>query len=167
VRRICLVCAALVGSLVLGVTVAAAAKPKPKVKTTKVSCKASLTVAIPAGDTDLALPADSGDMLGPVSCGKAGRGLGDYSFALQDTGDLTGSFKTYFADGTVHGTFDLTPADSAPSSPGTFSQQSYTGTGKLTGGTGADKGLSGTMTLSCSTLDSVHFSCKEQLKLKA
>lgn len=165
-RRICLMAAAIAGSLVLGVTIASAAKTA-KVKPTTVKCKIAMSVAVPDGSVQLALPADNGHMFGPASCGKGlGSGITDYNFALQDSGDLTGSFKVYLATGSVHGTFDLSPTDSTPSSPDTFLAQDYTGTAKVTGGTGTDASLTGKATLACSTPDSIHMSCTEKAKVK-
>lgn len=165
-RRICLMGAAIAGSLVFSVTIASAAKTA-KVKPTAVKCKIAVSVAIPEGSTQVALPADSGNMFGTASCGKAlGSGIAVYNFALQDTGDLTGSFKVYFATGSVHGKFDLSPADSTPSSPAAFLAQDYTGTAKVTGGSGADATVSGKATLTCSTPDSVHLSCTQKAKVK-
>lgn len=48
----------------------------------------------------------------------------------------------------------------------TFGTQDYTGTAKLLGGTAAYKGIVGSAKLSCTTPDSVHFSCAEKLKLR-
>jgi hypothetical protein len=167
-RRICLVGAALAGSLVFGVATAPAAKTqKPKkVKPTKVMCKLTVSVSVPSGDTQLALPASDGSMYGSASCPKEfGGGIAAYGFTLQDDGDLTGAFRQYYLNGTVHGTYDLSPADSSPSSPSTFLSQSYTGTGTVEGGSGAFKGATGTSTMTCTTPDSVHMSCTERLKL--
>jgi hypothetical protein len=165
-RRICLIGAAVAGSLVFSVTIAAAAKTA-KVKPTAVKCKIAMSVATPDGSIQVALPADSGVMFGTASCGKVlGSGIADYNFALQDTGDLTGSFKVYFSTGSVHGKFDLSPTDSSPSSPNTFLSQDYTGTAKVTGGTGTDAGVTGKATLVCSTPDSIHMSCTEKAKVK-
>jgi hypothetical protein len=165
-RRICLVGAAFAGSLVVGVSVAPAANKAPKVKPTKVSCKIAMSVAIPSGDTQLALPADGGNMYGTAACGRPlGHGIVATTFTLQDSGDLTGKFAQYYSDGTVHGTFDLTPTDSSPSSPGSFMTQSYTGTGAVQGGSGTDAGDSGPVKMKCTTPDSVHLTCTETIKL--
>ena len=159
--------AAVLSCLVFGVTVASAAKThKAKAKGTKVGCKLSTSIAIPAGDTQLALPADSGNLYGSVSCAKAlGAGLFGATFALQDSGDLTGKFKQFFGTGSLKGSFDLTPGDSQPPSPGSFESQDYTGTATVAGGTGAYKGVTGTATLTCNSPDSVHMSCKETFHL--
>lgn len=167
-RRICLVGAAVLGTLVFSVSMASAAKTHkaPKAKPTKVSCKLAIAVAIPEGATTLALPAESGNMLGSAACGKLlGSGMADAAFALQDTGDLTGKLKLYFGTGSLKGTFDLTPGDSTMPTPGTFETQDYTGTAVIAGGTGAYKGVTGTATLSCTSPDSVHLACTEKFKL--
>lgn len=165
-RRICLMGAAIAGSLVFSVTIASAAKTV-KVKPTTVRCKIAVSVSVPQSSIQVALPADSGNMFGTASCGKGlGSGVAEYKFALQDTGDLTGTFRVYFATGSVHGKFDLSPTDSMPSSPGTFLEQDYTGTAKVLGGTGTDAGLTGKATLTCSTPDSIHLSCNEKAKVK-
>jgi hypothetical protein len=168
-RRICLVGAGVLGTLVFSVSMASAAKTHkaPKVKPTKVSCKLAMAVAIPDGDTTLALPAESGNMLGSASCGNLlGSGVENAAFALQDTGDLTGKIKLYFGTGTIKGTFDLSPGDSQMPTPGSFQTQDYTGTAVVAGGTGAYKGVTGTATLVCTSSDSVHLACTEKLKLK-
>ncbi len=164
-RRICLMGAAVAGSLLFGITMASAA-PVVKVKPTTVKCKIAMSVTIPDGSIQVALPADSGDMFGTASCGKLGTGLAHYTFALQDSGDLTGTFRVYFLTGSVHGKFDLSPTDSMPSSPNTFLEQDYTGTAKVTGGSGVDAGASGKATLACSTPDSIHMSCTQKAKVK-
>jgi hypothetical protein len=165
-----------VGPLAAGIAVApAAAKTTnhkhtikaPKPKTISTTCSDSVTIAIAPGDTAVTPPVSDGTQYGPVRCGPLGRGVEVDTFSLQDTGDLAGTFVQYFGAGTLHGTFDLTPSDNQqPSDTGTFAMASYTGTGKVLGGTGVDKNATGSDTLTCSSPDGIQMSCTIQLKLK-
>jgi hypothetical protein len=94
-----------------------------------------------------------------------GTGVESETLLLDDSGNLTGTYTMYFPTGSVHGTYALTPGDSLPSGPTTFDSATYTGTATATGGTGIYKHGVGHGTLTCSTPDSVHLSCRGQLKL--
>ena len=59
----------------------------------------------------------------------------------------------------------MTPSDDNPPTTTSFSQVSYTGTFAVTNGTGTLAKAAGTGTLTCSTQDSIHFSCKQKGKL--
>jgi hypothetical protein len=64
------------------------------------------------------------------------------------------------------GTFTLTPSDNNPPTTTTsFSQASYTGTFIVKDGAGAFAKATGTGTLSCSTNDAVHLSCRQKGKV--
>jgi len=173
VRRISLVALALVASsLAVAIAVApAGAKthkvkvPKPKPAKIHTTCTGNVSIAIPAGQSDVVPPVDQGREYGSVSCPMMGTGVESETLLLDDSGDLSGKYTKYFPTGSVHGAYTLTPGDSLPSGPTTFESASYTGTETVTGGTGIYKHAVGKGTLTCSTPDSVHLSCSETLKL--
>jgi hypothetical protein len=164
-----------VGPLAAGLFVAPASATKTHrhavkvLKPTKVStsCSDSVSIAVAPGDTGVIPPVDSGRQYGSLKCGSLGSGVEVDDFALQDTGDLSGTNVQYFGKGTIHGTFDLTPDDNQqPSDPNAFATNSYTGTAKILGGTGAFANATGKGTFTCTTPDSIHMTCTEQVTLK-
>ena len=175
-KRICLLGATIAAVLIIGVASALAAtsssskggkKSKtPSTVTTKVSCASSLTLQVPAGATDVSPAGQDGSEMGSVTCPGVGKGVEAQSFTTADSGDLIGKWQAWFSTGTVYGTFDLTPDDNGPpTSTTSFSQASYTGTFIVKGGASAFAKATGTGTLTCSTQDSVHFSCKQKGKV--
>ena len=75
-----------------------------------------------------------------------------------------GSFRTYFPTGMLRGTYTLFPQ------PGTFDANSfntttYLGVMKITGGTGAFQNAKGTGTMKCKSIDGIHTTCTNRLKL--
>jgi hypothetical protein len=188
-KRICLAGAAVAGLFTAGVPAVASAassaptktktvtKYKTVVKTetknetttehSTVACKPSLSVAVPAGETTITQGATSGTMFGDTGCGTPlFQGLTVAKFTTGDSGDLTGNLTQYFKAGSVKGTFDILPAEStAPPTTDSFTQLAYSGTVKITGGSEAYKGVTGTGTMKCSTLDAIHYSCTSTLKL--
>lgn len=176
-RRICLVGALmatgpLVGAVAVWPAVSPAATGQGKKvsktqKVTKVTCKMELIVQPQSGQTTVTPAAANGTRYGTVRCGKVlGQGVEQDSFALLTSGDLKGQYKQYFGTGSAHGAFTLTAGDSPPSTSTTFSTASYTGTYTIAGGTGAYGKAVGKGVVSCTTEDSVHFSCVEKIKLK-
>jgi hypothetical protein len=182
-KRSVLIGTAVAGLFTTGITAAASAatpktksvyvtvtesKTKTEMKSVAVNatCKLALTTVIPGG-TNAVLPgSQSGTNAGSTSCQGLGAGISRQSFSLNTSGDLTGKIQHWFGAGTVFGTYTLSP--SAPSGPPTstnFGQAAYSGTVKITGGGGGLKGTTGTAKLSCTTNDSVHYSCTEALKL--
>ena len=175
-KRICLLGAAIAAVLIIGVASALAAtsssakggkKSKtPSTVTTKVSCVSSLTLQVPAGDTDVSPASQEGTEMGSAKCASIGRGVEVLSYTTADSGDLTGKWQAWFGTGSVFGTFDLTPDDNGPPTTTTsFSAASYTGTFDVKSGSGALAKATGTGTLKCTTEDSVHFSCKQTGKV--
>ena len=168
-RRICLVGAALsVCPLVFGAGSAlAAGKTKSKTKVAKptihhVVCKTATGIMIAAGDNTVLPPASQGVEYGAASCGTLlGGGVQKDSFTVPTSGDTIASFGMYFRTGTLHGTYDLTPQ------PGqlNFLETDWTGAMTVLSGTGADKGITGTGTMTCKTLDEIHTTCTDRLKL--
>jgi hypothetical protein len=170
VRRIYLAPIAIAASsLAVAIVVApAGAKTKHKAKvvtTVKVTCHVSEAIVPPAGSDEVVPPVDQGQAYGSAACGSLGSGVQSASMVLQQSGDTTGNWWKYFKTGAVYGTYDLTPGASLPTNPTNFAAGAYTGVLVVTGGTGAEKGVTGTGTSTCNTPDSVHFSCTEQLKL--
>jgi len=162
VKRICLVGSAVAVCLlasVAGTAIAASGKSK----TTKVPCSVKTTIVPAAGDSAVSPPASQGTEFGSANCGGGlGHGVQADSFTVPDSGDTVAKYTMYFATGSVHGTYDLTPQSSSLN----FLATTWTGTMKVTGGTGTWKGVKGTGTMKCSSADGVHTSCKDHLKLK-
>jgi hypothetical protein len=137
--------------------------PKPKPVTTRVVCKLKIATQIPADDVTVT-PGQTGVQYGTAGCGKL-RGVESDTFTLDDAGAMIAPFTLWFGGGTLAGKVTLTPsAQGAPTSTG-FSAESYVGTAKITGGSGAWAKSTGTATLKCSTPDGAHFSCTESLKV--
>jgi hypothetical protein len=137
--------------------------PKPKPVTTRVTCKLKLATQIPADDVTVT-PGQTGVQYGVAGCGKL-RGVESDTFALDDAGDMVAPFTLWFKGGTLSGKFTLTPTGQGiPTSTG-FSAESYVGTAKITGGSGAWDKVKGKGTMKCSTPDGANFSCTESLKV--
>jgi hypothetical protein len=177
-RRICLVGALLaICSLALGVATAGAKShhhhpkkpkpaPKPKPTTITSSCTLGLTVVPAAGDTAVLPDPQSGNMYGPIKCSGAGSGVASFPFTVADSGDIVGNMTGSFGTGTVTGAVDLTESSSSLPTPYEFGNADLTGTFTVKSGTGTDKGVTGkSTTFTCSTPDSVHYSCTMKLKL--
>jgi hypothetical protein len=165
IRRICLVGVALGAvTLAFGVAVATASKSKTtKAKSTTVYCDTSVSIAVPATDTDVTPAATSGNEYGSVICHQLGHGVQADSFTVPNSGDTVARFTFYMPTGTLSGTYDLTPQTGSLGSG--FASVSYLGTLKVTHGTGALAGVTGTGTMTCSSPDSIHTSCTDKLKL--
>jgi hypothetical protein len=155
----------MAGLLVAGVATAPAATKHSNKKSTKLTCSLRLVNQIPSDDVSVTQGAGSGTQFGTTACGKPlGAGVEQDSFTLDDAGDLTGPYQQWFNTGSVKGKYVLSPNDNVSPSA-TFSQASYSGTIKVTGGTGAFNKASGTGMLTCATQDSAHYTCTEKLKL--
>jgi hypothetical protein len=165
--------AVAVSSLALGVASPSAKTHKTHKKvpkeaatiTVKSTCKIGMTLAIPAGATDVTPPVDSGQMFGPESCsGGLGNGFASFTFTTADTGDLVGPFSQVLPTGGLTGSLDLAETNSLPPSPYAFGNADLGGTLKITGGLGADKKAKGNATFVCTTPDSIHYVCLEKAK---
>jgi hypothetical protein len=171
VKRICLLGAAIAGLISIGATTAVAAAPhaasraKAATAKTKIGCKWSLNVQVPAGTNEVTQGTTSGVQYGTTVCASIGAGLVSSPFAIDDQGDLTGKFVQYFKTGTTYGAYSLTQSSSAPLSVTTFGSASYAGTIKVNGGSGAWKGVKGKGTVTCTTPDAVHYACAAALKV--
>jgi len=175
VRRICLAAAAVAASsLVVGGGIASAAgtsaaKPK-KPKPSLLRCHISMSTTPPEGSNTVDQPPADGKQYGPASCPTKsfGSGVESDTFIVPDSGDTVGKYVQYFHDGSVTGTFDLTPNNDTGVSDQTFTSESWTGTLTVTGGTGTFKGIKfkkGTGVMNCTSTDSVHLTCTEKVKV--
>lgn len=174
-RRMCLVGVAIsASSLVAGVGFAAAAgkSAATAVKPTALKCKIYMTTAPPAG-SGVVLVAPQGKQYGPNRCATPGFGSGMIAdtFTVPDSGDTVGTYYQYFRAGSVYGKFDLTPLPGNGISSSSFQSQSWAGTVTVTGGTGVYKGIThakgkkGIGTMKCTSPDSVHLTCTQNVKV--
>ena len=168
-RRICLVGIALgVCPLALMAGNATAASTKSKSPTTsvhKIACSTKTSILVPLGQSSVLPPVAQGQDYGPAQCkGPLHDGVESDSFNVPASGDTLAKFTMYFRTGTLHGSYDLTPQPAAGLT--NFLQTNWTGTMKILGGTGAFSGTKGTGTMACFTLEGVHVSCTDKLKLK-
>lgn len=163
-RLICLAGAALsVCPLALAAGNATAASSKRRTPTKKVSCSTKTSIMIAGGDTSVSPPAAQGVEYGTASCGRLlGGGVQRDSFAVPASGDTVAKYTLYFRTGTLHGTYDLTPQSISLN----FLATDWSGTLKVLGGTGVYKGVKGTGTMTCKTLDGIHTTCADKLVLK-
>lgn len=163
-RRICVVGAALsVFLLAIGVASATASKSKSRGsnKPVAVTCHAKTSIGVPAGQTGVTPPVSKGSEYGTATCGKLGHGVQSDKFNIASSGDTLATYTWYLPTGTIRGKYDLTPQEGTLN----FLAVTYTGSIKVTGGTGAFAGTKGTGTMTCSSPDSVHTSCTDKLKL--
>jgi hypothetical protein len=171
----CLVGVAIsASSLVAGVGFAAAASKSAAtaVKPTALKCKISMTTQPPPG-SNVVLVAPQGSQYGATHCPTAGYGSGAIvdKFTVPDSGDTVGTYYQYFHAGTIYGKFDLTPLPGNGISSTSFQSQAWTGTVTVTGGTGVYKGITrakgkkGIGTMHCTSPDSVHLTCTENMKV--
>jgi hypothetical protein len=158
-------------SLAVGVGIATAANGATVLK-----CHMSLSVTPPQGSASVDQPPAQGTQYGPLHCRTSsfGAGIEQLSFNVPDTGDMVGKYAQYFGDGSVRGTFDLAPQEGSGNlNPNNFESQSWIGTLKVTGGTGAFKGIAGVKgrkglgVFKCNSPDSVHLTCTEKVRLSA
>jgi hypothetical protein len=174
VRRICLAVAAVAASaLAVGAEIASAAgtsaakpkKPKPSV----LRCHISMSTTPPEGSNTVDQPPSEGKQYGPASCPTKsfGHGVESDTFTVPDSGDTVGKYVQYFHNGSVTGTFDLTPNNDSGLSDQTFTSESWTGTVTVTGGTGAFTDIKGKKAgvMTCTSTDSVHLTCTEKVKV--
>jgi hypothetical protein len=179
VKRLCLLCVALAGLLTAGITTAASARPaaagakkpvkvkkapKPKPVVTKATCKLALATQPPADDTSIT-PGTTGVQYGTANCGKV-RGVVSDTYTMDAAGDIIAPYTLWSKTGTLVGKMTLNPTEQVgPPSTTPFTAQTYAGTATVTTGTGAWNKSTGKATVKCSTLDSVHYSCTESLKV--
>ena len=164
-RRICIVGLALacLPALVAATATAANSKSKSSVSKAKVTCSSSTSVAIPAGENSVSPPAQSGTEYGTISCNKlVGGGVQRDTFNVPTSGNTNAKVWMYFKGGSLHGSYTLVPSSSSAN----FLEEDWTGTAKVTGGSGAFKGVTGTGTMKCKTLDGVHTTCTDKFKLQ-
>ncbi len=165
-RRILAVGVALgTASLALGAISATAATKRAVKPLAKVSCVTSVGIMVAPGDSGVTPPVQQGAEYGGASCGKLlGNGVQADSFNVPDSGDVLSHYRLYFRTGTLHGSYDLVPQEGSFNGSN-FSEVDYLGTLTITGGTGAYQGAKGLGTMTCKTLDGIHTSCTDRLKL--
>ena len=183
-KRICLMGAAVAGLFTAGITTAASAAPakfrtktvtktvtqlKVETKTVRsnVSCKPALLVQVTAGSTTILQGSETGSMFGSAGCGAPlFRGVSHLSYAEDTGGNLSGPIQQWFNAGSLFGTFTLTPAPTTgPPTTTSFTQQTYSGTVTIKGGSGELRGTTGTGRMSCATTDAIYYACTETAKL--
>jgi hypothetical protein len=118
---------------------------------------------VPDGQSSVSPPEQNGTEFGKVHCAKLlGSGVQQDTFTVPASGDTMAKYWLYFRSGTLYGKYDLTPTGNSSS----FLETDWTGTLKVLGGTGAYKGVTGVGTMACKTLDGIHATCTDRLKLK-
>jgi hypothetical protein len=142
---------ALAATLVVATATAAGAGPT---ENTAVTCALALQTLAP--------PGASGEDFGTVDCPPGfGKGVQHDTLTVTPTSPttatVTGPFKQFFDHGTIHGTVRLT-ASATPAGVVT-----YTGVGRISGGTGAYRRVRGSARLECSSSDGgTHTTCTEK-----
>jgi len=175
-KRIVPLGAAVAALFTAGITTAAMAAPSAKAHKTKTekktvhvnaSCKLAVTTVAPAGTTGVTAGSATGTNYGTSHCGKPlSVGAVRQTYSLTDEGAMTGKIHDWTKTGTVFGTFDLTEmAASGPPTSTTFAAATYSGSVKISGGSGMLKGTTGTGTMTCKTPDSLHYACTVKLHL--
>ena len=165
--RTYLVGAASAASVLALVIAPAAGAAKPKSNPNLVSCRASLTVQVPAGN-DQVLPNQSpGKQWGAIHCGKGvGSGLEEFSYKIPVSGEEVGTFVAYFGGATIKGKLALLPQEGSllPAGNATFGFASFAGGLTHMSATGGlASSASGPGSATCVAQDGVHFKCSEKL----
>jgi hypothetical protein len=162
-RRIFLVAAVVAGSSLgaLGVGIVSASGSTVHYVKKTLNCNVFMTVVPPKNTPDEpTAPITDGIRYGQVKCNNDNLdGVVRDSFSTDVTsGNEIGSVWEYFPWGRLTGHANL-----VPQAGGTFTQQSWTGILKFTGGTGAYNGVQARKpyTFDCSTNDSVHVTCTQ------
>ena len=168
-RRICLAGAALSLCPLAFLVGSAGAATKTKTKTksgggTKIVCSTKTSIMVPSGQDNVLPPAQQGSEYGTANCAQPlGSGVQKDAFTVPASGDTMAKYSLYFHSGTLSGTYDLTPNGGTSQN---FLATDWTGTMKITGGTGTFKGATGTGTMVCKTMDGIHSTCTDKLRLK-
>lgn len=163
-RYLFVVTAVMASSLAVGVGIAVAAAPTAK----RLTCHISLGTVPPPGSATVNQPSSQGSQYGPLHCGQAtGGGVMSDAFTVPDTGNTVGTYTQYFKAGSISGSFNLTPSEAGPISVMSFESQDWTGTVKITHGTGVYSGIKSTRrgVMKCSSPDSVHLTCTEKISV--
>jgi hypothetical protein len=129
----------------------------------RVNCTTRVSIAVATGESAVTPPVAQGSEYGIASCGKLlGVGVQADTFTVADSGNTVARYALFFPTGAIHGSYVLTPQETAFN----FLEVDYTGTITIKGGTGAFQGMSGTGKMTCVTLDGIHTTCRLKLKLK-
>ncbi len=166
IRRICVAGAAFLCPLAFLAGSADAAKTKRKSKAnlgTRIVCSTKTSIMVASGDSAVLPPAQQGSEYGTARCATPlGGGVQKDVFTVPASGDTVAKYTLYFSTGTLYGTYDLTPTGE----PANFLETDWTGTLKVTGGTGAFRGAKGVGTMACKTMDGIHSTCTNRLRVK-
>jgi hypothetical protein len=131
---------ALAATLVVATATAAGAGPA---KNAEVNCTFHLQTLAP--------PGASGEDFGTIDCASFGKGVQHDALTVTPTSPttatVTGPFKQFFDTGTMHGTIKLTASATAAGAV------TYTGTAKVSGGTGAYRHVRGSAKVEGSSSD--------------
>jgi hypothetical protein len=137
-------------------TPAPKAAPKPKAATKTITCKANLVATKP--------PVNSAENFGTISCpAPLGKGVHHDTSTITRSSATAGSFagplKLFFNTGTVRGTYKMSfsVANKAIN---------YDGTLKISSGTGAFTGVTGSGTITGKSPDAVKSAITEKMTLK-
>jgi hypothetical protein len=135
----------------------------------QLTCKFTLTTEPPPGSDNVVPPQQSGNQDGGLDCSSNpsfGKGAIRTFFRIPDSGDTQGTFVQYLDTGALSGRFRLVPKGGTFGG-GTYQGQNYGGQFKVTQGTGAFSGVRSSTkgTGYCTSPDSVHLSCTENLWL--
>jgi hypothetical protein len=130
--------------------------PKSTAATRKITCKVALVATQP--------PIDAADNFGTLTCSAPLRsGVQHDTSTITRTspgaGSYTGGLKLFFNTGTLRGTYRtaFTVANKTVT---------YAGTLKISSGTGAFQGVTGTGTITGTSTDAVHTALTDKLTLK-
>jgi hypothetical protein len=148
-----------------GAVSATAANSPAGTQVTKITCKTNVGIMVPNGDTGVTPPVQKGSESGAAVCGKLfGSGVQADKFNVPDTGNTLGQYWMYFHTGAIHGQFKLIPQEGSFNGSN-FNEVDWLGTLTILGGTGTYQGAKGTGTMKCKTLDGIHTTCTDKLKL--
>ena len=169
-RRIFLAALALGGvsaALIVGIA-PAVGKPSTPPHIVQMTCKFTLTTEPPAGSDNVVPPQQKGNQDGSLTCPNASFASGAIrtNYTIPGSGDTVGYFTQYFDTGALAGHFRLVP-HGGTFGGGTYQAQNYGGQFQVTLGTGAYSGVKSSTkgTGYCTSPDSVHLSCTENLWL--
>lgn len=151
--------------VVAAAALAVSAAAVPAAPARQISCTLRMTTLIEPGSTALDPTATKGHDFSNETCGPPlGRGVHVASFRLVSqsgtTGTVTDRWKSFFNTGTYHGTDRVNFRATSPT------HITYSGTGRITGGTGTLSHAAGTIKVRCSSTDAgIHALCHVKVTL--
>lgn len=142
----------------------------PVAKVEKLQCGFTLIQQPAPGETQV-LPAESGEQYGRIKCDNPAFGWGVIydTFKVPDSGDTVAKYTVYLKRGSYSGVLDLSPGSGDELSDQSFTSANWSGTMSIRSTSGIYKGLTvnngGKGRLNCSSSDSVHLLCLEQISM--